>query len=286
MRLANLTRRVETRFSPIAWCRGTGRARLARLYFAHRPLLVLGMAGYLLAIHLGFAYLVWKSDFLGLAAWRLGLGARWAEFDSSYYGGQQRMLHQLDTAVQPGATLFVGDSILRSLDIGAVADHAAQFSLGGDTARRVAERINNYRTRYTARLVVLHVGTNDLSFRRGEQFEVPFRRVLALIPSATSVVMSAILPVDERVHRGYGNADILDANRRLARLCADQHRRCRFVDLTTDLKDASGGLDPRYHMGDGLHLSGAGYEVWTRAWQAALAPYREAVTASSDQLAR
>lgn len=285
MRLANLTRRVETRFSPIAWCRGLGQARLARFYFAHRPLLVLGMAGYLLAIHLGFAYLVWKSDYPGLIAWRLGLGARWAEFDSSYYAGRQRMLHQLDTAVQPGATLFVGDSILRSLDIGAIADHAAQFSLGGDTARRVAERINSYRTRYTARLVVLHVGTNDLNFRRGEQFEVPFRRVLALIPSATPVVMSAILPVDERVHRGYGNGDIVDANRRLARLCAE-HRRCRFIDLTAGLKDAAGGLDPRYHVGDGLHLSGAGYEVWTRAWQAALAPYREPIAVSSGQPAR
>ena len=110
-------------------------------------------------------------------------------------------------------------------------------------------------------------------------------RVLDLIPSGTPVVMSAILPVDERVHRGYGNADILDANRRLAKLCA-AHPGCSFLDLTAGLKDATGGLDPRFHVGDGLHLSREGYDVWTRAWMVALAPYRGSMAVSTLQPAR
>jgi lysophospholipase L1-like esterase len=46
------------------------------------------------------------------------------------------------------------------------------------------------------------------------------------------------------------------------------------VDGAAPLRDADGGLDPRYHVGDGLHLDSDGQRLWRAALAPALAPWR------------
>jgi hypothetical protein len=109
-------------------------ARFWAFYFAHRPWIVLGMAVYLLLIHFAAFYQFWRSSWPGEIAWRLGLGSRWAEFDSAYIT-RRSQLRRLAASVDPGAALFIGDSLLASLDVGALADRAVQLSIAGDTTR-------------------------------------------------------------------------------------------------------------------------------------------------------
>jgi lysophospholipase L1-like esterase len=247
-------------------------ARFWAFYFAHRPWIVLGMAVYLLLIHFAAFYQFWRSSWPGEIAWRLGLGSRWAEFDSAYIT-RRSQLRRLAASVDPGAALFIGDSLLASLDVGALADRAVQLSIAGDTTRRVLDRLYNYALG-DARLVVYHVGTNDLKYRRPDDLPKPFARLVASVPAHVPVVMSAALPIDERATACYPNADVRAANRVLAQACAERPG-CTFVDSGPAVADAAGGLDPRYHVGDGLHLNAEGLRAWRAALAPALTPWRD-----------
>lgn len=249
------------------------RARLWAFYFAHRPAIVLGMALYLLLIHLVAAVQFWHSSWPGTIAWNLGLGSRWAEFDSAYRT-RRTQLWRLADSVDPGAVLFIGDSILNSLDTGALVDRGVQLSIAGDTTRRVISRLDGYALA-DARLVFFHVGTNDLQFRKPAELRRPFTRMLSAVPAAVPVVMSAALPIDERATDRYTNADVRAANRVMAQACAERPG-CTFVDGGPAVADATGGLDPRFHEGDGLHLNGAGNRAWRAALAPVLTPWRDA----------
>ncbi len=252
--------------------RGGLRARAWAFYFAHRPLIVLGMAAYLLLIHFVVAYKLWNSSWPGEIALRLGVGSRWAEYDAAYRT-RRAQLRRLGGSVDPGAVMFVGDSILASLDIGALVDRGVQLSIAGDTTRRVISRLDTYPLA-GARLVVFHVGTNDLLYREPAELFRPFARMLTRVPAHVPVVLSAVLPVDERVMHRYGNADVRAVNRVMAQACAARPG-CTFVDAAAAVTDAAGGLDPRYHAGDGLHLNSAGNRTWRAALAPTLAPWRD-----------
>src|SRR3712207_51303 len=84
-------------------------------YFAHRPLIVAGMALYLAGIHLVALVLFWQSPYPGLIAWKLGLGSRWVEFDR-VFKARRSQTERRANAVEPGAVLFIGDSQLAALD--------------------------------------------------------------------------------------------------------------------------------------------------------------------------
>ncbi len=257
---------------------GPGRLRMLlalawRFYFARRPLIVLGMALYLVAIHLMALALFWLSTWPGVIAWKLGLGSRWVEFD--YFFDQRRgQVRNRADAAEPGAILFIGDSLLATLDTGALTDRAVSLAIPGDTARRVAARLHDYHRLAEARLVFIHVGTNDLRFRTPAELERPFARILHTVPEAVPVILSGILPVDDRVFPYYGNAQVRAANEIMARLCRARPG-CLWIQPGKELVDETGNLDPRYQdRHDGLHLNIEGNRIWRTSLQPHLTPWR------------
>jgi len=247
--------------------------RLWALYFAHRPAVVLAMALYLALLHLAAAGLLWASPLPGQLAWRLGLGSRWVEKDEAFHNRAGQLRRHAE-AVDPGAVVFIGDSLLAALDVGALADRAVQLSIPGETARRVAARLPGLLPALRgARLVLLHVGTNDLRYREPGALARPLGRIMGKIPAGVPVLVDAVLPVDEAAFGLYGNAEVRAANAVLRRACAARPG-CRFVDTSGGLAGAGGGLDPRFHDGGGLHLSPAGHRAWRAALAAVLDPVR------------
>jgi lysophospholipase L1-like esterase len=93
------------------------------------------------------------------------------------------------------------------------------------------------------------------------------------IPAGVPVLVDAVLPVDEAAVDLYGNAEVRAANAVIARACAARPG-CRFVDTSGGLAGPGGGLDPRFHDGDGLHLNPEGQRAWRAALAAVLDPYR------------
>ncbi len=120
--------------------------------------------------------------------------------------------------------------------------------------------------------MTLAIGVNDLRRRDDNAILENMAQIISAITKHTPLVVSAVLPLDERIETvGAGrNTRIAALNTRLAGLC-DGYAECVFVDASPLLIDESGNLSTTYHVGDGVHPNTAGYAIWIEALRNALA---------------
>jgi lysophospholipase L1-like esterase len=226
---------------------------------------------YVAALHAAIAVAIFAPAQFGSILAHLRAAPR-----SSFY--QERLADHLlgDGAVPQGAVIFIGDSQIQSLDVEGVARGAVNFGIGGDTTAGVLQRLPLYASLGRARAVVLEIGTNDLAVTTAPQEIVAnYQRILSSIPREAAVVVNAVLPVSAGKSGESGspvsrNRAIGEINRGLAAICATRAG-CAFIDPGPALADPSGDLAAEYDLGDGLHLSRAGYRVWSDMLRAALA---------------
>ena len=222
-----------------------------------KPLLV-----YMIMLHLVLGLVLMKSDFLERIERRLGSPP--PEL-SEHYHHMLAYQHRIDRQVPDGAIIFIGDSITQSLAVSNISPSAINFGIGSDTTYGVLQRLNLYSSLDRAEILVLAIGINDLKRREPDEIIHNYERILARLPQTAGILISAIHPVDERIQRGSrNNQRIQRVNRGLKQLAATDSR-CHYIDITTRLSDSDGNLKAVYHEGDGLHLSVAGYALWTEA---------------------
>lgn len=177
---------------------------------------------------------------------------------------------RVDGNVPDGAVIFIGDSITQGLAVVAVAPLAVNYGIGKDTTVGVLKRIPLYRSLPRAEVIVLAIGVNDLRERNHDELMANYELILGQMPPEVRLMVCAIHPVDERVWvEPEFNARIEAVNEELEGLCS-LFPQSMFVDSRDMLIDGDGQLDARYHVGDGVHFSTAGYEVWIEALQDAL----------------
>jgi lysophospholipase L1-like esterase len=225
---------------------------------------------YVAALHAAIAVAIFAPAQFGSILAHLRAAPR-----SSFY--QERLADHLlgDGAVPQGAVIFIGDSQIQSLDVEGVARGAVNFGIGGDTTAGVLQRLPLYASLGRARAVVLEIGTNDLAVAAPQEIVANYQRILSSIPREAAVVVNAVLPVSAGKSGESGspvsrNRAIGEINRGLAAICATRAG-CAFIDPGPALADPSGDLAAEYDLGDGLHLSRAGYRVWSDMLRAALA---------------
>ena len=175
---------------------------------------------------------------------------------STYHG-------RIDGSVPEGAVLFIGDSITQGLCVAAICEHGVNYGIGSDTTAGVIERLPLYASVERVAAVVLAIGVNDLR-GRGDVFILEnMRLILEKITPHAPVVVSAVLPLDERVKTvgADRNKRIASLNEGIASLAAS-FARCVYVDAGPLLLDEEGCLAAAYHVGDGVHPNTAGYEKW------------------------
>ena len=216
------------------------------------------LGAYLVLLHLALLIVLLKPGVI--LRLRSAIHLYRPETDSCY---DTRLTFQLrvDSCVPPSSVLFFGDSITEGLCVSAVTEAGINFGIGSDTTLGLLRRIPRYHSLSQARAVVLAVGANDIERRSNEEIVENMRKIAALIPRQIPVVVSAVLPVDENSQRNRRNDRIEELNRLLKDYCSSRQY-CLFVDSGAKLKDSSGNLAPRYHIGDGVHLSREGYFVW------------------------
>ena len=176
--------------------------------------------------------------------------------------------------------MFAGDSITENYKVGEFyADYTARTGqliynrgIGGDTSGELLARWDDVLALRPSRLVLL-IGTNDLA--RGIAPEVVAGNVRDMVVRARAaapdavIVLQAVYPINPGLTSGIGrlvlkgrkNPETIAALNDLLRRVAQDHD-VRWLDLTPDLADATGALNPAYSY-DGLHLNTAGYEVVT-----------------------
>ncbi len=161
--------------------------------------------------------------------------------------------------VPPGKVVLLGDSItdqgewhelLPSIDV-------INRGVGGENTRQVLARVDTVINAPAA--VSLLVGTNDLTAGTppgvvGEAIGKILRRIEQLAPGSP-VILNAVFPRAPRFAR-----EIRMTNRAL-RSFARTMPSVVFLDLWSELADDDSALRPELTY-DGLHLNGAGYQLW------------------------
>ena len=173
--------------------------------------------------------------------------------------------------VPPNPVFFVGDSMVRGLNVSELTPFAVNLGLSGDNTAGTLYRIRLYPKIMphfqTSKLLVIAVGINNLGLGAPADSLIAthIRLMLASRPANQRVVLNALFPVDEAVNpiglSGY-NQRIDAINQELRRICV-RFANCAFLDAGRDMRDGRGNLAKRYHREkDAFHLSPAAYAIW------------------------
>jgi len=143
---------------------------------------------------------------------------------------------------------------------------------GGSTTDDLDYYLDRIVLVYQPRAVVIYSGDNDISGGRSAQYVADriagiLARISGRLPAARVYVISvkpspsrwSIWPVQST------------ANQLLAAICATDAR-YTFINAATPLLGTNGQPKPEYYVADGLHLTAAGYLVWTNAIRPVLLP--------------
>jgi lysophospholipase L1-like esterase len=194
--------------------------------------------------------------------------------------GQFQTKHQanLEVARQGDANvLFMGDSITdfwRNAD-GAFAGKpvldkyfgqwkVANFGIAGDTTQGVLYRLQNGEGKgFSPKAVMLMIGTNNTARNTAPEIAEGVGAIVLQLqkdfPDA-KILLLGIFP------RGRATdpvrTTIADINKTIAKM--HDGNRVHYLDIGAGFLDAAGNI-PQDVMGDGLHPSGKGYEIWAKA---------------------
>jgi hypothetical protein len=176
----------------------------------------------------------------------------------------------------PGGVLFTGSSSIRmwhTLD----RDMAPRYVLNRGFGGAHLDHVNVYAPRivlpYAPRAIVLYAGDNDIAFGKdAARVVADFDRFVALVRQSGSrapILFVAIKPSRLR----FPHWPIMaEANAAIAERCAADPA-LHYIDVATPmLAQAEAGEPPpsELFIVDGLHLSEAGYALWTRIVREAL----------------
>jgi len=246
------------------------------------------VVGYVIGLHLLLVLVLAKSDFIAKVGKVAGLASGPAVESSEPYRQTLTFHERMDPNVPDGAVIFFGDSIVQGLCVSAVASPSVNFGVGGDTTRGLLKRLPGYRSLRGAGLVVIAAGANDIPKRGDEEILANLSSILGMIPQRVPVVVSAILPVNERRREDFAgrNKRILQLNKGVEAVCTAQGPRCAFMDAGPELIDSTGNLRREFGESDGLHLNGAGNAVLIRQLSSEVAEHRSGGGADAAPTAR
>jgi lysophospholipase L1-like esterase len=224
---------------------------------------------YLILVHTFLLFVLAKSDFIQRVENKFWPETAEKKGLSENYSAILVYLKRMDGNVPDASVIFIGDSLIRSLAVSAVAPMAINYGIAGDTSYGVLQRIGEYQSINRAGIIVLSIGTNDLGLGKSkEEILSNFERIIKMIPPEKKVIFNSILPVDEKIRQDVkrNNRIISSVNNKLEGICL-KYQNVYFLDNSELLSGPDGNLQAMYHVGDGLHLNTAGYKIWIASLQ-------------------
>jgi lysophospholipase L1-like esterase len=189
-----------------------------------------------------------------------------------------KIKHQefLDRRTQgPIGVLFLGDSITEGWHGGGKVVwakyyeslNAANFGIGGDKTQHVLWRIDNGELDgISPKLVVLLIGTNNIGYPAAvilKADEKIIDEIHTKLPQSKLLILAIFPRADKRAGSpALMQAKIKTVNQGLATL--DDGGKTRFLDVGDKFLDADGNI-PHDIMGDSLHPTAKGYQIWADA---------------------
>jgi len=171
----------------------------------------------------------------------------------------------MDWSVDNSQILFVGDSMIQSMNVSYVTNSGVNFGIAGDTINGVVKRLKDLSSVSRAKVIVVAVGINDIGQGAGKEKIIESYSKLFKLLKGRPIVLSGILPVDtlqtEKWNKYFSNQFISKINTALESMCKNNGS-CLFTNPSIDLNEKN--LNPDYHIGDGLHLNQVGYAIWVK----------------------
>ncbi|HVT36724.1 MAG TPA: GDSL-type esterase/lipase family protein [Nevskiaceae bacterium] len=167
----------------------------------------------------------------------------------------------IEAALVPGSggVAFIGDSLthLGRWELMFPQAGARNFGIGGERAEHVLARLDPV-IALRPRQAFLLIGTNDLAYGHGiediaRRVDEIIGRLAAALPDCR-LHLQGLLPRQKKF-----SGRILQLNQLYEEIA--RRRGVAFIDLFPRFADADGQLRAEL-TGDGLHLLGAGYQVW------------------------
>ena len=171
------------------------------------------------------------------------------------------------------AALFVGSSSIRMWNLVASFDGLETINrgFGGSDIADSTHFFERIVLPYSPRVVVLYAGDNDISRgKSAEEVEADFNAFASQMRAHLPEAKLFFLAIKPSVARWELWPVMRDANARIAAF-AEEDAKLVFVDTATPMLGEDGRPKEELLAGDGLHLSEAGYALWTSI----LKPYLE-----------
>ena len=193
-----------------------------------------------------------------------------APLDPERFEPEIRKFEEADRVTPPpeDSIVFVGSSSIRRWDTLALdfpGRPVLNRGFGGSEASDVVRYADRVILRYRPSRVVFYAGDNDLA--RGKTPEAiagDVKRLWELVGSRLPQAKMAIISVKPSFARWSLVSKTRETNELLRRLAASDAR-LTYIDVFTPMIGADGKPIAGHFVEDGLHLTAAGYRVWTKA---------------------
>ena len=190
--------------------------------------------------------------------------------DTSYrqWEGDVHAFEQADSAQRPPtkSILFVGSSSIRMWET--LAHDFPDLPVinrgfGGSELHDVVHYADRIVLPYKPRVIVVYAGDNDLANgRQPEQVASDFRRLARTVHRTlprTRIVFVSVKPSPSR----WNLADKMRATNTLVRRYVKTDKRLAYADVFTPMLGSDGRPRRELFRDDSLHMTPAGYELWT-----------------------
>ena len=172
------------------------------------------------------------------------------------------------------ATVFVGSSSIVRWDTG---DRFRGIPLinrgfGGSQMSDLVHYVEETVLKYAPRTVVVYEGDNDTGAgKRSQQLLEDYQEFVEAVLSAQPSTRVIILSIKPSLAR-WDVWPEMQASNAAIEAYAQMDARVDFVDIGTAMLGADGLPRPELFVGDGLHMTRAGYDVWDEILMEALMP--------------
>ncbi|MCV6638958.1 GDSL-type esterase/lipase family protein [Candidatus Albibeggiatoa sp. nov. NOAA] len=214
---------------------------------------------YIIFIHIVLISILIKPEFVHTATYKLGIYPSPLHYERLLAG------HLLkNSRIQEGDIVFLGDSIMEKTDISQITNKGHNLGISKDWTQGLADRIPLYRTLDRASTLMVHIGINDLSLRKGEAVDCfsRYQHMLSLLPENIPVVLNSVLPLGGGKDQSEADNSKIEKFNQLIRQYAESRPNYYYLDIASHVKDENGALKAEYHIYDFIHLNKQGYAVF------------------------
>lgn len=195
--------------------------------------------------------------------------AQFLRWEKEIAGIEKRLAQTKPTK---GGVVFAGSSSIRlwNLEKSFPGKGYVNVGFGGSEIRDTTHFAERILLPLEPKIVVFYAGDNDIAKKRTpEQVRDDFRAFVGTVHAKLPKTRVVFIPVKPSLAR-WKLYDVQKTANGLVKEVCEKDSRLRYVDIVTLGLGKDGLPIPEYFVKDGLHLSEAGYRVWSDALGKAL----------------